>query len=846
MELRPPCSRGIGAGCLAPFVLIVTLTLMSSVSNALPGRPGSCAIRDPASDQRNIRLLSQIGGTLNDVVIQGDYVYLAIGPRVVVLDVSDPAHPAVVGRTDALRGNVSAIAIQNSYAYVTAGNALYIFSITVLTCPLRVILTQSGVFEFVAYDGPAFHAMDVAVEGDHAYVIFARGTIFEGESYLKVIDISTPDAPTEVGELYRRHLAQAVAAAGDYVYVAFWGALTAIDVSNPEFPSEVGSCSEVDSGQDLVVVGNYAYVANWAVDEFRIVNVGDPANPQQVGSYHTRGTAYGLAVAYPYAYVTDTEGGLRILDIADPSNPTEVGFYDLSDDPHGEHLAAFDVAVAGDTAYVVIDRNSLHIVDITYHANPSKIASYESPVADPTSVRVVGSYAYVTDYNRGLYILNVANPSDPQVVGLWDKNDPWMWPIDVDVAGDYAYVLDDSELHIIDVSNPASPFEVGSYEDPSGGFTHIAVAGNYAYVTAEWKGLLVFDVSNPAVPTLVTSSPYNFDGHPFGLSRPTVLGTSLYTTCGYDFCVVNVADPANPELVSCKDIPGYAQDAVVASYPFSDFYAYVAESPISQGYQYQYGGLRILSLTDLSEVGYYPTPRSPYSDRAPALVAVAGYEAYMVEEEWSERTMWEWEYTLRLVDLHDLSNPTGAGFFELPGRVDNLAVAGSYAYVPVRDSGLMVFRYVPSISASIPPSGGNLASNFDNTSYTFAAGTFTHTTTVTHAYLLAEDTPSTGNLVGIQHAYQVSAVDDVTGQPVEPNLPYTITIQYTDAEKGPAIEETLALYRWDGLQWVEEPTSRVDTVNNTVTAAPNRFSTWAVLGETHRVFLPMVLKDCSP
>ena len=835
--------------CLGSLFLTASLVLMSNAPGNLAQSPKSAGMRGAAVIQQqaeNIKLVSWIGGRLSDVVVQGDYVYMAVGPRVVVLDVFDPAHPAVVGQTDALRGNVSAIAIQNSYAYVTAGNALYIFSITVLTCPVRVILTQLGIFEFISYDAPAFSAMDVAVEGDHAYVIFARGSFMVGESYLKVIDISTPDAPTEVGELYKGYFAQAVAAAGDYVYVAFSGALTVVNVSNPEFPSEQGSCSEVDSGLDLVVAGNYAYVANWAGDGFRIVNVSDPSNPYQAGSYSPpRGSAYGLAVAYPYAYVTDTDGGLRILDVSDPTSPAEVGFYDLSDDSHGEHLAAFDVAVAGDAAYVVIDGNSLHIVDITYHANPSKIASYDVPIADPTSVRVVGSYAYVTDYNRGLYILNVANPGDPQVVGLWDKNDPWMWPIDVDVAGDYAYVLDDFELHIINVSNPASPFEVGSYEDPSGGFTHIAVAGNYAYVMAEGRGLLVFNVSNPAIPTLATSSPYNFDGHPFGLSRPTVLGTSLYTTCGYDFCVVNVADPANPDLVSSKDIPGYAQDAVVASYPLSDFYAYVAEYPIWQGYQYQYGGLRILSLTDLSEVGYYPTPRSPYSDRAPERVAVAGYEAYMVEKETSgSPTIWKMVYTLRLVDLHDLSSPTGAGFFELPGNVDNLAVASGYAYVPVRDSGLMIFRYVPSISASIPPSGGSLASNFDNTNYTFAAGTFTHTTTVTHTYLLAEDTPSTGNLVGIQHAYQVSAVDDVTGQPVEPNQPYTVTVQYTDAEKGPAIEDTLGLYWWDGSEWSQEGiTSTVDTVNNTLIAQVDHFSLFAVLGETKWVYLPLALHN---
>ncbi|MFQ5813915.1 MAG: hypothetical protein ACE5I2_12135, partial [Anaerolineae bacterium] len=100
----------------------------------------------------------------------------------------------------------------------------------------------------------------------------------------------------------------------------------------------------------------------------------------------------------------------------------------------------------------------------------------------------------------------------------------------------------------------------------------------------------------------------------------------------------------------------------------------------------------------------------------------------------------------------------------------------------------------------------------------------------------------TGPLTGIDHFFEVSAVYGSTGQPAQPTRSYTVTVGYTDAEKGPAIEDTLALYSWDGSQWVREPTSVVDTDNNTVTATPEHFSLWAVLGETRRMFLPVVLR----
>ena len=61
-------------------------------------------------------------------------------------------------------------------------------------------------------------------------------------------------------------------------------------------------------------------------------------------------------------------------------------------------------------------------------------------------------------------------------------------------------------------------------------------------------------------------------------------------------------------------------------------------------------------------------------------------------------------------------------------------------------------------------------------------------------------------------------------------------------EKGAAIESTLALYSWDGNQWVKEPTSVVSEAANTVTATPAHLSLWAVLGETKWVYLPLVMR----
>ena len=65
-------------------------------------------------------ILDQIGGTVQDVAVQGDYAYIGLGPRLVVLDISNPVTPTLVGRTEILvpdgsSGYVGSLAVSGIY-----------------------------------------------------------------------------------------------------------------------------------------------------------------------------------------------------------------------------------------------------------------------------------------------------------------------------------------------------------------------------------------------------------------------------------------------------------------------------------------------------------------------------------------------------------------------------------------------------------------------------------------------------------------------------------------------------------------------------------------------------------
>jgi hypothetical protein len=162
------------------------------------------------------------------------------------------------------------------------------------------------------------------------------------------------------------------------------------------------------------------------------------------------------------------------------------------------------------------------------------------------------------------------------------------------------------------------------------------------------------------------------------------------------------------------------------------------------------------------------------------------------------------------------------------------------------DSG--VSEYIPDgVSGEVTTGeGGSITSSDGSVTLTFAPDAVSEDTDI--CFIPISPRP-TGAMWDIGLFYELHGVAAGTSGPPVDTLAgtYTTTVRYTEDELGLADESTLALYYWDGSQWVEEPTSVVDTAANIVTATPNHFSRWAVLGERrtdlNTTYLPVVVKN---
>jgi sugar lactone lactonase YvrE len=94
-----------------------------------------------------------------------------------------------------------------------------------------------------------------------------------------------------------------------------------------------------------------------------------------------------------------------------------------------------------------------------------------------------------------------------------------------------------------------------------------------------------------------------------------------------------------------------------------------------------------------------------------------------------------------------------------------------------------------------------------------------------------------GNLAGVRF-FDLTAAISETGQPViSLEQPVTITVRYTPQELSGAIESTLGLYWYNGTAWVQDGLTTVGRASGVLTSTTTHFTSFAVLGQTHRLYL---------
>jgi hypothetical protein len=290
---------------------------------------------------------------------------------------------------------------------------------------------------------------------------------------------------------------------------------------------------------------------------------------------------------------------------------------------------------------------------------------------------VASAKAYLGTTLGGLNIIDVADPSQPSLIGSLDYGGPTDTAIGgIAFKGDYAYLAAHmTKVKVIGI-NPTGPdyLQEKTELEPTQGAHEAVVYGNELYCT-NYNWLYLYDVTNPAAP--VPKGQFGLDAlsfnnrlflEPRGATRRLYICGGYTSNMGVD--IIDV-DPAIPQFTHKATYPmnSQAQQVQVASN-----YAYIASSD----------GIRVVNVDVPS---FSPSYTFAASQKVSDLVLVGNTLYALVVNKGLYRYR-----------IPDLTQPGGMVLERIYDQVPDgrLCIAGDYAYVsnPSEGSGGLSVIYV--------------------------------------------------------------------------------------------------------------------------------------------------------
>jgi hypothetical protein len=413
---------------------------------------------------RQVASMTPTGG-VQELELQEDRLSLSTGDRILLIDVSRPEEPQLLG-TYAPPRRARRIRVTDTIAYVTdLDGGLKVFDITEPTQPLLVYAETEG------------STYDLVVRGNRAYLA-------DGPDGIRILDISRPARPRLISRLELDGVAQGIAVWEDLLLVAAGDAgLYTVNLYRERDPIVMAQWDTDGDARDVKTDGNLAYLADGPAG-LKLVSLIRYDSPTLRGTLYTAGDAQALGLDGTFLYVAADDGGLQIVDAIHPATPVLVGTLAL---PEGQR--AVDVTMVNKRAYLAVqgehpEETGLVIADVGFRDQPAIL----SRVAGPGMGVAVRGVDVFTIQGSELLSVDARASSGPV---LQARYRPPAGAGGMDWAGTTLYLTSGGqgpELTLLDTRNPEQPVELHHFGlTPAGG--EVQVAGDHIYLAAGRRGL---------------------------------------------------------------------------------------------------------------------------------------------------------------------------------------------------------------------------------------------------------------------------------------------------------------------------------------------------------------------
>lgn len=356
-----------------------------------------------------------------------DYLFVAAGESGLLIYSATDSGITLVGQYDS-SGTALDVVVSGDYAYVADGNTTTGFisrgHVLIINITNPALPSVTGDY-YTQAAGSSFRTVDVV--GTTLYA----GHLTTG---LHIVNVSNPAAPTLLSTYADGAGANDILVDNNRAYImqAALGFVSILDVSNGLSPTLLGYTITDTTGNELYVDGNTLFVADGEYG-LSVYDVTDPSETaiQLLGVYNTPGAVSTFVPSGVYnsiALIPDGAGGIQIVNTADLAAITAIA-------STSEQTYEFSVdAVAVGDAFYVITATSLHEVKLKLNLTVTGSAAGKTGVVtvyDGSTVwkewtaydSGIGAQAILKDLNKdGAYEVitaPVSKAKKPKLI-VWD------------------------------------------------------------------------------------------------------------------------------------------------------------------------------------------------------------------------------------------------------------------------------------------------------------------------------------------------------------------------------------------------------------------------------------------
>lgn len=246
---------------------------------------------------------------------------------------------------------------------------------------------------------------------------------------------------------------------------------------------------------------------------------------------------------------------------------------------------------------------------------------------------------------------------------------------DIYISDDYAFIISGG-LVIVDISDPLLPVLSGNVEKNTGNEVHIYVDGNFAYISDNTEGLMIFDVTDKSAPFWVNTFDNNYnlldvsieDDYAFVIDN-----VDISNSRDNKLRVIDVSDKTDP-----VEIASLVIDGANSIFTVNDLAFITSTTPTIEDI-----GMQIVDISapeNPVKKGFLPTKivnGSSTRYNSASKVVVDNNRAYIICSNY---------LYLVIADVSDVSNPVEIGHYEINnswGFVHSLDIIFPNIYVTV-------------------------------------------------------------------------------------------------------------------------------------------------------------------